>query len=512
MCHLLKAISGLEIELKLLLAAADLRRIGRCGAVTDARRNSGTVRKLHTVYFDTPDQLLRRNQVALRLRRSGRSWIQTVKGGGTEIGGLHSREEIEWTVLGGAIDLDLLATSPFAKLFARSRVRRDLAPAFETAFQRRTIDLQLANGALAQLCLDQGEILAGAAREAICEAEIELLSGDPMALLDFADQLLNEIPFRIGPQSKAERGYALAALNAGTAAGPMRAGRVAISAADDPQAVFARIVASTASQVHANESGLLDGKNPEYLHQMRVGLRRLRTALAMPRGESWESASRPLRHRLRQLSRSLGEARNWDVFVHEIMRPMIAHCGSRQLAGLRIRAWRRRAAALATAREAVRTREYTRLWLELARLMSSNAAGIRDTTSSSTVMAQAMLGRRFRGLSEGLAGEADEGKLHRLRIAAKKLRYVSEFFSALYPGKKLRRFLAPLAELQEVLGNINDATIAQALVAGANQGASPLDAQARGFALGWIAAEQAQAMRGIKRAMKAPLKAGIFWE
>ena len=162
----------MEIELKLLVTAEDLARISRAGAVVDAREGQGGLRRLHTVYFDTPGQLLRRHQVALRVRRSGGKWIQTIKGAGAEVGGLSSRTEIEWILPDSTPDLDCLAETPFAKLFERAEVRRDLAPAFETTFRRRTIDLQLPLGVRAQLCLDRGEILAGVEREPICEAEI----------------------------------------------------------------------------------------------------------------------------------------------------------------------------------------------------------------------------------------------------------------------------------------------------------------------------------------------------
>ena len=501
----------MEIELKLLLDAADFARIGRTGTVSGARCGRGSTGTLHTIYYDTPEQLLRRNQVVLRLRRSGRRWVQAVKGAGEEIGGLYRREEIEWPVPAGELNLELPAATPFAKLFSRSKVRAGLAPAFETVFRRRSIELQLQGGATALLCLDKGEIRAGAASEAICEAEIELLQGDAVALLDFAGSLLGEIPFRIGTQSKAERGYALAALNAGAVPGPVRARSLIMTATDTAQEAFSTIIQSTAAQFHANERGFLEQGDPEYLHQLRVALRRLRAALALPRDAQWEHASRPLRDSLRYLSRQLGEARNWDVFVHEMLHPMSTHCGAKPLAGLHQRATRRRAAALSAARKGVQSRGTTKLWLDLARLMLT-WRGSSNTGRGVHEMAAEAVTRRFRRLAEGAANGAGGANLHELRIAAKKLRYVCEFFSGLYPRKKVKRFVVALAALQDVLGIIHDAAIGQAMVAGANEGARPLDAQTRGFAMGWIAAGQAQARRGIEEAIKAPLEAGVFWK
>ena len=501
----------MEVELKLLLDAVDFARIGRTGTVSRARRGRGRYGTLHTIYYDTPEQLLRRNRVVLRLRRSGRRWIQTVKGAGGEIGGLHRREEIEWSVPAGELNLELLADTPFAKLFSRTKIRTRLAPAFATVFRRRSIELQLQDGATAWLCLDKGEIQAGAVSDPICEAEIELVLGDAVALLDFAGSLLGEIPFRVGTQSNAERGYALAALNAGAVPGPVRAQQVAMTVSADAREAFSAIIEATSAQFHANEQGFIGQDDPEYLHQLRVGLRRLRVALALPREEEWENASRPLRVRLRELSRHLGEARNWDVFIHEMLQPMSAHCGAKFVAGLRRRAARRRAAALGAAREAIQSRGTTQLWLDLARLVAGWRAG-SGTGHYAREMATEAVTRRFRRLTEFAAKGHGGENLHELRITAKKLRYVCEFFAGLYPRKKVKRFLAELTELQDTLGLINDAAIGQALVARVGEGARPLDAHIRGFASGWIAAGRARALRGIEQAVKAPLEAGVFWK
>jgi len=523
----------LEIELKLLLEPANHARIGRSGALSQSRRGRAVTAKLHTIYYDTPDRLLWRDGVALRLRRAGGHWIQTVKGAGGEIGGLHQREEFEWPVARGVLDLELLASSPFARLFSRSRVRTGLAPVFETVFRRRTIDLALSGGTRALLCLDQGEIHAGSATEAICEAEVELVQGDADALLAFAQNLLVDIPFRIGTRSKAERGYALA-LAQGTRrpvlAAPVHATLVDLAAGAGAAEAFSAIVQSVAAQVHGNERGFLARGDRENLHQMRIGLRRLRVALALPRGEDWEARSRPLRDRLRELSRQLGEVRNWDVFTVETLRPLSAHIGAAQLASLRARSARRRALALSEARSALRDRRYTQLWLELARLMLSHPLQSREargqgqagvaqgaqqagaTDRRARDFAAEALSRRLHGMSARAAQVTGAAGLHELRIAAKKLRYTCEFFAALYPRKKVKRFLEKLEALQDVLGALNDAAIGSLLVGRASAGATPLDAHASGLALGWIAAGAARARAGVDKKIRAPLETQVYWK
>ena len=498
----------MEIELKLLMDPADLARVGHSGAVSRARRGRARSATLHTIYYDTPDGLLWRGGVALRLRRTGSRWIQTVKGAGEAIGGLHRREEIEWPVATGALDLDLLAGTPFAKLFLRPRVRQGLSSIFETEFRRRSIELELSDGTKATLCLDSGEIRAGASVEPICEVEVELVQGEITSLLDFARDLLLERPFRISTHSKAQRGHILAASTQNSTT-PARSGDIDLAGIAGTSEAFVRIVQSAAEQVHDNERGVLESNDPEYLHQTRVGLRRLRVALSLPGDEAWEAASRPLRDRFRALSRVLGEARNWYVFAGEMLRPMAAHTEAKILAGLRARAGLRRVAALAAARNAIQSRETTQLWLDLARLMMLARA---DTNGRTRDFAASSLKLRYLGMFKAAEQVDSAGKLHELRIAAKKLRYVCEFFADLYPRKKVKRFLSTLSVLQDELGAVNDAAVSRVLLGKADAGARPLGAEARGMALGWIAAYETQARARAQAAAKLSFNEKPFWK
>ena len=486
---------------------AELERTSRSRVVSNARIGRGRSALLHTVYYDTPDGLLWSNGVALRLRRAGNRWMQTLKGAGEEIGGLHQRVEIEWPVVADTLDFDVLLDTPFAKLFRRPKVRNSLSPVFETEFRRRSIDVDLPGGTRALLCLDSGEIRAGGTTEAISEVEVELVRGETSALLDFAGDLLGERVFRMGMWSKAERGHALVS-SAGNPA-PVRAGRIDLEGISNSGEAFSRIVRSAAVQVHGNVDGFLEHADPEYLHQLRVGLRRLRVALSLPRDESWESASRSLRDRIRLLSRTLGEARNWDVFAGEVLKPMATHCDAKMLAGLRSRTGLRRSAALASARAALVGRETTQIWLDLARLLTGPRPGLNG---SARQFAAASLNLRYRRLFKAAENIDSPEAMHRLRICAKKLRYLSEFFAGLYPRHKVKRFISSLGALQEELGAVNDAATCRKLVAQADAGAKPLGAEARGVALGWIAAGGALAEVRARGAIKAPMDADPYWK
>ena len=141
------------------------------------------------------------------------------------------------------------------------------------------------------------------------------------------------------------------------------------------------------------------------------------------------------------------------------------------------------------------------------------AAGlVAGITVVARQFAAASLNLRYRRLFKA-AGNIDSPEaMHRLRICAKKLRYLSEFFAGLYPRHKVKRFISSLGVLQEELGAVNDAATCRELVAQADAGAKPLGAEARGVALGWIAAGGALAEARARGAIKAPMDADPYWK
>jgi inorganic triphosphatase YgiF len=516
----------MEIELKLLIAREDAQRVFGAEAVKRRMRAKARTQELASVYFDTPGQRLWKAGLALRLRQSasrGRPrWIQTLKSdsgaGAKGAAGLHQREEYEWPVAGPRVDLAPLDASPYAAAFARRGVRDGLRAAFATRFRRSACRIELAEGAAAELCVDSGWIRAGKHREAICEIEIELAadSADPRPLFRFAKELLQEIPFRLGAASKAERGYALAQ---GTAPRPHKAGTIAISPDMNRAAALLAVARACLVQVHANEDGFLHTKDSEYLHQLRVGFRRLRVALATPQDAEWLAAREPLREEFRWLFSQLGPARNWDVFVGELLPPLLqrAEPGD-DLSALGERCLRERRRHLARAREAVRGPRYAALLLSIGELLAGPLpAEAVDEPASAREFARASIERRERALrkrGEALVQASPEER-HRTRIAAKKLRYASDFFAGLYPHKRVRRYLDALAELQEVLGEINDAAVSAAMIG--RMAPSPRADRLRherviGLVQGWLASREAHAVGRLTRAWEKFAAHKPFWD
>lgn len=201
-----------EIELKLAIpdqaAAAELER----WLDANGRRDGDFA--LVNVYLDTPQRELAAARAALRLRRQGAQWLQTLKTAGESRDGLATRQEWETPVSAEAIELERLpeaARALLAPLYDR------LQPVFRTDFQRRTWRIGF-RGAQIEAALDLGDITAPgrAAREPIHELELEFLSGDVASagqtLRALAEQLQTVAPVVPSDRSKAARGYALAGL------------------------------------------------------------------------------------------------------------------------------------------------------------------------------------------------------------------------------------------------------------------------------------------------------------
>lgn len=502
----------MEIELKLLVAREDLDRVLGAQVVKRCAQGGAETSELTSVYYDTPALDLHSERLALRLRQCDEQWLQALKAGAASTTGLTEREEYEWPVPGRSVDFTLLDATPYGPVFAKRRVREALRPVFTTRIMRTLRQLALAEGARAELCADLGEIRAGNRRAPVCEVEIELKSGShqPMALFGFAAQLLQEVPFRLGALSKAERGYAL---YRNAPPRPRKALPLALRPDMSRAEVLQTVARGCLAQIHANEEGFLDGRDPEFLHQLRVGFRRLRVALAMPEDTEWRAALEPLREEMRWLFSVLGPVRNWDVFLAEMLPPLMHHLGTDSgLVALRSRCLRLRRRNFALARQAVGSPRYCALLLSLGMLLYGRTPAELSGTAA-PAFGRAVIARRDRTLrkrGEALASATPEER-HRARIAAKKLRYCAEFFAALYPQKKVRRYVDALADLQDALGLINDAAVGAAIVTELGSGGR-VDPRVIGVVQGWIAAGEAREIERLSRAWDGFAECRRFWD
>ena len=287
-------------------------------------------------------------------------------------------------------------------------------------------------------------------------------------------------------------------------------------------AAFDAVVRASLAHLRANERGMLRGSDPEYLHQMRVALRRLRSAFSVFRPAVPATPAAPVVAELKWLASSLGPARDWDV-LHTGTLPLIARkFGPRgDLEALGESCGERRRQAGEMARRAVRSARYRRLvlflpaWLESwsrrAELDALQRAALAEPLGG---FAARMLDRRYDRVRKRVRHirELSGRQLHRLRIAVKKFRYSSDFFAGLYAGRPVRTALRRLSDLQDILGSINDAATAVALIGLGFGGVENGEATgARGLVLGWCRDEAARRRRRLAGAWKAFRSARRFW-
>ena len=505
----------MEIELKLLVAPEHLAWLEQHPALTQVMRRRLRKQPLRTVYFDTPDFDLAQAGVALRLRQEGSQWTQTLKGNGSSAGGLHVRDELEWKLPNSSPDLVVLDSTPYRDLFARSGVSGRLTPVFTTEFDRAARVLAFPDGTAAELAIDRGAIRAGNRRVPISEVELELKSGDPQRLFELAREIARDVPVHVGHASKAERGYALA--RGAAPAPPQKARSILLAESLTAGAALSKIAVACVVQMQANEEGVIAGRDPEYLHQFRVGLRRLRSALGLIRltvGREWE---RPLAKRLRWLQNALGPARDWDVFVDDTLRKIEREQGEvRGRASFRARCARLRRMHMEEARVALRSPRYTAICLALGQRFGCER-DLQEPALQAPVadFAAFVLDKCDRGLRKygGDLAQATPERRHAARIAAKKLRYASEFFASLYPRERVAPYVDALERLQDILGAMNDAATVGRLLgeiaATAKRGVAP---QVDNVVRSEVAARAARELVGYGAAWRKFEKLNPFWQ
>ncbi len=520
------AAAPVESELKLRIAPEAVPALTRHPALKSVRRGRARTVRLVSTYYDTDEGALAAAGVALRLRRDGRRWVQTVKGpaGAEQGGGLTARTEFEWPVAAGRLDPLRFATTPFRRVLGRAE-QRGLGPRYTTDFLRTTIPLAFADSTMAHLCIDVGEVRTedggAVVRAPIHEIELELEAGDVLRLYELAHALAADVPLAFEPASKAARGHAL---RHPPPAEPVRAVEAELPAACTAEAAFAAFIRSCLAQIEGNAQGVVTGDDPEWIHQMRIGVRRLRACLSLARKGMAPATVEPMRAELRWLAQALGPARDLDVFATTTL-PAFAEAVRRgggdaplaaSLAKLGTRAATRRREARTLARAAVGSPRFVRLVLAAAALAATpSTGGPRDDhgrpllAGAAREFARPLLKRRHRALvalGADLAHATPQTR-HAARLAAKKLRYAAEFFATLYAKKRTRSYRKALAALQDELGLWNDAAVAANL---AGELAGPASAAAAAFA-GWAAARGAERAGALAAAWSGFADARKFW-
>ena len=510
---------GTEIELRFCLDPARARAITRDPRLPGAPRRQ----RMSSLYFDTPDRALARERAGLRIRRAGGVWVQTLKNEGAD-GAAHRRGEWECTLPRCELDFEALARTPMADWFARVGRREALAPVFETRVTRDTWRLAHA-GALIEVALDRGRILAGERSVPMLELELELLEGPADALFEVALAMNRDHALVLEPRSKAARGFALLA---GESPAPARGRGPAAAAAASTTQAFEAIAWSCLSQLLANAHGVGGGGDPEYVHQARVALRRLRAALASFRRAIPREVAAPVAAGARLIAGALGEERDLDVFELETLAPLGALGHAAWLEALAPALAEARARARRRSGEAVAAPAFTRYVLETSRWLEAApwqpAPDAADEAAARLRARQALpvrrhaarvLERRHRALVAGADAPSrrEVEARHALRIALKKLRYAADAFAPLFDSRAGGDYRQALGELQDALGTLNDIATARALasrLASASE-SSPAVAAALALLEGWQAGREVGALGEADRAWARLARADRFW-
>ena len=209
--------------------------------------------------------------------------------------------------------------------------------------------------------------------------------------------------------------------------------------------VFEQTIGGCLRHAAAN-APLINADTPEAVHQTRVGLRRTRSAIWLFRDHLDRKARKSVERTLRSVGRQLSPMRDWDVFVAETL-PKLAK-----------RTKPERVARLREAAEAKRLSVYHDAKIEIPQppLCQMLIEGANPFVPIS-MTAPDMLDRAYYTVRRATRHVGTPAERHDLRKAMKKLRYGLEFLASLYEGKAVKNFLDPCKQMQDILGEINDA-------------------------------------------------------
>ena len=525
----------LEREIKLHVPAK-----ARLALEQELRELQATEVALHALYFDTAGRELAQAKIALRLRREGEHWIQTLKMPGTDA---LSRIEINHPRTEPTLDLSLYERGELQSVF--TRLKHPLALCYETRIKRLLRKTRSRYGTV-ELAYDQGTVCAGGLELPVCEIEFELLSGRIQSLFALSKKWTQRFGLILDLRSKAERGDTLASA-AQAAAGksgaasrrsatalaerlakPRRAGLPKLKSAMNLHQAYLACVDDCSSQIIRNATFVAgvdaaqadEALRAEHIHQLRVGIRRLRSCWKLYK--NWARPAAPLLDtQLREHFAAFGETRDDDVVRYTIA-PQLEHAGmpacvlpqaSTHGPG--------HAAALASGAA------FQILLLDLLASVicpetgpaaktaeplpnaTEQAAFTPTDTGEKPLPLKAALVRR---LNKWLAHIAQQGsrfqelaieEQHDLRKKVKRLRYGLNFSETLLSRASLERILAALTQAQDTLGELNDLYVAEQAYR------ALLESQPQAwFAVGWLRSMQTQKKRDAQAMFKVLAKAG----
>ena len=489
-----------ELELKFQVPRHQLASLQR-----ELKRHGARSTPMLARYFDTTDGLLARHGLSLRLRKEGRKWVQTLKAqGDSAVHRLEHNAPVR-TVPGAHPELDV---ARHERTEAGAALQQALAQAqspglverYVTDVVRLACELRPA-GAVVEAALDLGSVNADGRVMPICELELEHKSGDPRALFALARAWSGHGGLWLNTLSKPRRGSVLA--DGQDHGPPFKASTPELDERVDGEELLRIVLRSVLSQVLGNASELASGSTAdEHVHQMRVGLRRLRTALreleplAQGIDKAWEAP-------LADAFSRLGEVRDNEV-VAKAVRPLLEQAGAPKLEWDAPRIHN-------DLGEIARDPKLQAVLLDVLDFAS------RDATPASSARSPAQAHEHVEARLSKLHKQVTKGgkkfidlppvEQHKVRKRLKRLRYLAEFVETLWPDKATRRYLRHLGPAQDALGAHNDIAVAQELFRkDAKKNPDAL------FAAGYLQAHLGMTAQAAHDALKQVADTPRFWK
>ena len=523
--------------------------------------------RLHALYFDTPTRALVKARIALRLRQEGRKWVQTLK-----MPGDHplARIELNHPRPGPSLDLTLYEGTPAAQALAS--LNEPLGVCYETDVKRMLRTVRTRQGQV-EIAFDQGSIRAGSIELPISEVEFELVSGRVEAIFTLGQRWQKAFGLIMDARSKSERGDVLSTLNqtldqikADTPENIDNINAKAIAKFWGPRGVqpitlnpqmtvaqaltavthecLDQIIRNAATLAEVDTAGIMQVGGAEHVHQLRVGIRRLRSAWSLFNGLTTLPPIE-LREAIKSHFAKLGGSRDIDV-LNETILPVLRAAGQPPLV-----LTHEEDADQVPAHQVVTSNEFQTWILDMVAhtiappktsspaektigtptpVVTHGSTTVQIVTSQSAAsplvdaskveiekpvkeltLKQALIGKlkkwHKRVLQEGLKfEEIDIEARHELRKRAKRLRYGLQYAESLLPEARLRTYRKQLANVQDILGEMNDLAVAR------ERFVVLRDTQPSAwFACGWITSRLEALTHKAAAEFKELAKAVHFW-
>lgn len=485
-----------ELELKLMVPARQRQRVMKA-----LQLDLAPSIELEARYFDTADEKLCKAGLSLRIRREGAAWVQTLKAGAdSPARRLEHNVALAVDAAPPAPDLSRHRSKALSKAWREALGGTGELPELQERYRarvtRRARTLKLGDDVV-DAAFDQGHIESSGRRTRVCELELELKDGGSVGeMFALAKRLVQTHGLWVSTLSKSFRGAALARDEGGLPAA--KATPVHFKPGANSGQQFRAMINNCLAQVMPNASHVAAGlDDADHVHQLRVGIRRLRTVLKEAaaalegRQQDWEPT-------LRKVFRDLGAYRDQEE-VRKAVEPRLVAVGAPLLAP------RTSVGDVPLPQASVRDVGFQLVLLDLLAFSLEEGRGASGE-------ARKLLRKRIGALHRKVVvdgrrfPELDIERQHRVRKRLKRLRYMTELAQPLFSKRAVERYLRHLRPAQDVLGQHNDEALA---LQGFRDMASK-DGRAW-FGVGWLTATQAQSAAQCKKAIKEIQGASHFW-